>query len=807
MFCFKCGHKNENKARFCQGCGENLVSITRTGRLKTGDMLDNRYEIKRMIKSGGMGSVYEALDHRFEKAPCAVKEMLSQTSSERQQQYMIERFSKEAKILHDLRHPHLPVVKDYFVEAGRYYLVMDYIEGRDLEIVMRGYTCGGISEELVVKWSVQILEALCYLHNQDPPVIYRDLKPGNIMLQSSDQNVMLVDFGIARTISPDNQATMTVVGTPAFAPAELFDGKADPRSDLYSLGATMHCLLTGVIPTKPFAFKPVREHNEKISKELEEIVMCSLEMEAEKRFGCARKMREALVKFIDKSSYPTAKLPQDIIEHSPTLLSGEMSSSSIESSHLPTLPSIDLSNNDPKEKVLPHESPLMEDEEVIVQRTIEVEAKEFKTLPLKIDSEDKSELAVKTLPDINLSHPVTLHQIPEETPSGADKQKLPEKFITGKKKPGAFKKIIIGSGLAVVIVFAVFILLSPSTPQSLYEKGIEASSNKDYKKAMEFFDKALELKPEYEKALSGKVEAFICLADDMALNGRYDEAIDFYNKAINFSPGDNKLLLKRSSVWKIQGDELCKEGRYEEAIDYYNKALKETPEYAEALACKKEGLKITGDTLYEEGKYEEAINRYNEALEIDNSYKDAWIGKGLSCGKLKNLKEAIKCFDKSIEIDPEDSQAFYYKGLALYYNKNLKEAIECYNTALQLNPDYAEAWTNKGLALAGKGDIVKAIECYDRSLSINSDSSETWNGKGNALYKQKKYEEAIVCYDNAIKVLPEFSKAILNKGNALFCMRKYEEAIACYDKVLKIEPESKIALSGKEKAIEALSML
>jgi len=306
LFCDNCGHSNIEGAQFCEGCGGKIIAITSSGNLQPGVILGRRYEIKRLLKAGGMGSVYEALDSRFEKQSVALKEMLNQSTGTAEQQYMIDRFKEEAKILRNLRHMNLPGVIDYFIEAGRYYLVMDYIEGKDLETVLQSYGERGVPENLVIEWSKQVLDALEYLHSQSPPIVYRDLKPCNIMLRSSDNRIMLVDFGIARTVNPGSDTTKTGIGTPAFAPRELFAGKPEPRTDIYSLGATMHCLLTGIIPTTPFSFRPLHIHNTKISSELEAIVMKALEMEVENRYGSAKDMKDVLNKI---SPEPLAQPP------------------------------------------------------------------------------------------------------------------------------------------------------------------------------------------------------------------------------------------------------------------------------------------------------------------------------------------------------------------------------------------------------------------------------------------------------------------------------------------------------------------
>lgn len=292
IFCIKCGQENDVLKKLCVKCGEPLASAV-SDNLQPGTILDNRYKIKRLVNSGGMGSIYEALDHRFGNCPCAVKEMFDIASNPEEETYLIKRFKREAEILYELRHPGLPVVKNYFVENKRYYLVMDYIEGKNLKEFIRE-SRGGVSEKSVIEWSIQILDALAYLHNQSPPIIYRDLKPENIMIRNSDKKAILVDFGIARTINPDSKAVMTVIGTFIFAPEEVLQGKTEVRSDIYSMGATMHCLLTGKIPLNPFSFKPVRSVKPDVNPELEEIVMKALSRKPEDRYNCAKKMKEAI---------------------------------------------------------------------------------------------------------------------------------------------------------------------------------------------------------------------------------------------------------------------------------------------------------------------------------------------------------------------------------------------------------------------------------------------------------------------------------------------------------------------------------
>ena len=207
-------------------------------------MLD-RYLIVNRVGGGGMGSVYQARDKRLADRLCAVKEMIEMFADQSQRAKAVEDFKREAEVLAQLDHPSIPTVFDYFIEGGRYYLVMRWIGGGDLAEQMR--LRGGIVEEVVVtKWATQICDVLHYIHSQKPPIIYRDLKPANLMLDDKNGRVMLVDFGIARIVRPTEKG-VTAIGRWLRA-AELFAGKVEPRSDVYSLGATVFHMLTGSDP-------------------------------------------------------------------------------------------------------------------------------------------------------------------------------------------------------------------------------------------------------------------------------------------------------------------------------------------------------------------------------------------------------------------------------------------------------------------------------------------------------------------------------------------------------------------------------
>src|SRR3984957_3959656 len=225
--------------------------------LTSGTVLQNRYEIERLLGGGGMGMVYLAHDHRLANRPCAVKEMVDHFIDQQQRIEANDYFAREADTLAQLKHAAIPAITDRFDDQNRHYLVMEYIEGRNLEEenAVRG---GPLPEGLIIDIARQLCDVLAYLHGSTPPVVYRDMKPSNVMLTPRGR-VVLVDFGIARLFKSARKGTM--IGTLGFAPPEQYQGAIDPRSDIYSLGATLHYALTGRDPEKfpPFSFPKLKE--------------------------------------------------------------------------------------------------------------------------------------------------------------------------------------------------------------------------------------------------------------------------------------------------------------------------------------------------------------------------------------------------------------------------------------------------------------------------------------------------------------------------------------------------------------------
>jgi len=291
-----------------------MATIPEEGMLAPGTVLQQRYHILDVKGSGGMAVVYRARDLRFEKATrvCAVKEMLNSAPDPRLRELTVQSFDREANVLASLSHPAVPSIFDYFTEGNRIYLVMEFVEGQDLEEIIEE-SPGPLAQEKVTDWAIQVCEVLTYLHNHKPdPFVFRDLKPSNMMLNQHDR-IVLVDFGIAKVFESGQRGTM--IGTEGYTPPEQYRGVAEPRGDIYALGATMHHLLTKRDPRlePPFSFheRPIRELNPEVSESLEATVMKSLEYEVDKRFSTAAEFGEAL-RTLNKPALGNAGAPATV---------------------------------------------------------------------------------------------------------------------------------------------------------------------------------------------------------------------------------------------------------------------------------------------------------------------------------------------------------------------------------------------------------------------------------------------------------------------------------------------------------------
>jgi len=291
--------------------------------LKPGELLRNRYRVQQIIGQGGMGCIYLADDNRLEGRVCALKEVEHDRSlpSDLSRQAR-EQFMREATILARLDHQNLPKVSDYFSVGGKDYLVMDYVPGKDLRTLMNEAKKQKkfLPEKEVLTWASQLLDALQYLHNQNPPILHRDIKPSNLKLTPNGL-LKLVDFGLVKVLSSD-EVTITIVqgrGTALYTPLEQYGGDTghtDARSDIYAFGATLYHLLTIHPPMEarerflaPDALIPPRQLNPDISLRTERAVLSAMSIHPDERPKNVEILRESLFGDWNPNLRPKAAMP------------------------------------------------------------------------------------------------------------------------------------------------------------------------------------------------------------------------------------------------------------------------------------------------------------------------------------------------------------------------------------------------------------------------------------------------------------------------------------------------------------------
>ncbi len=661
LFCNKCGQKNRKNAKFCNNCGNNFPLSSPSGPLKPGTVLENRYKIIKLIKAGGMGAIYKVTDEKLDRV-WALKELLPDYGTPEEQEEARKWFKREAKLLAGLDHANLPTVSDYFIANGRYYLIMTFVEGEDMEGILKKEGNPGLAEEKVVETAKEVLLVLEYLHSRNPPVIYRDIKPANIMIHK-DGRAMLIDFGIARAIQK-NQSQKTAIGTPGYAPVEQCRGKAEPRSDLYALAATMHHLLTGVEPL-PFRFEPVRKLNCTISPELEQFLIKALKDNVEERFSCAGEMLQALSFSKEKNSGTQEKIEKKPDKSNYTGYDWQSEGNALCNSGKYKEA---LECYDKAAALVPQYGPVWNNKGIALYNLGKYkEAISCYEKALEIDPEYTDALYNRgsALYDIGYYEEAlkcydrVIEIDPEFTRAWNSRG-----FVL--EKQGLYRKAIASYDKAIE--------LEPDYKSSWSNKGYSLHKLGNYEEALRCQNKAIEIDPDFTSAWNNK-------GFTLSTMENYREAIICYDRAI-------ELDRDYDSAWNNKGYALYNLGNYREALLCYDSALKINPR--NGIAWNNKGL-----TLNSLGEYAKGIVCFDNALDIMPDHAVTWHNKGCSFLSLNSYKEALACFEKAVTFDAALKYSWNNMGDCLYKLGNYEGAIRYYSKAADLDPNFILAKNNR----------------------------------------------------------------------------------------------------------------
>lgn len=326
MECPYCKAQNRDGVRFCSNCGRQMPQTQQAANvsavpptvvaptvvsthgssssLSPGTPLQGgRYVIRQVLGQGGMGAALLATDKRLDSKLVVIKELVSDSNDPAKLKEDELNFKREVVTLAHLDHPLIPNVTDNFEENSRFFMVQEYVEGENLEDRLDRLK-QPMNERDVLIYASEILDVLDYLSQQTPPIVHRDIKPANIVISSKDKKAHLVDFGIARADVARNakRKQTSALGTPGYAPPEQYQGNADPRSDLYALGATLHHLLTNRDPRnyQPFNYPPVRTLNPQLAPETESVLVRALQNDINQRYQSASAMKSDIDQILYK---------------------------------------------------------------------------------------------------------------------------------------------------------------------------------------------------------------------------------------------------------------------------------------------------------------------------------------------------------------------------------------------------------------------------------------------------------------------------------------------------------------------------
>ena len=685
QFCDTCGAANPPTARFCQNCATLLPFKHSTGTLAQQMVLGGRYQLLSCIGQGGMGAVYKAADTRFNNRPVAIKEMSSAGLPPARLQEADAAFEREAHLLADLLHPNLPRIYEHFTENERSYLVMDFIEGQTVEEYLAKIGGGPLPVDQVVRWAQQICDVLNYLHTHQPPIVFRDLKPANVMMSESG-HIFLIDFGIARIFKPGKQHDTVALGSPGYAAPEQY-GKAQstPRSDIYSLGALLHYLLTGIDPSEqPFFFRPASQVNPAVNPALEALLKQMLEMDSERRPASAQDVLQALERATTKMT--------------PTTLSS-----------ITTDPLLDQAYRAYTQKRL--------DEAVALYNQA---LKNNNTNPLAWQGYGLAQ-------GLRAQHSEAL------TSFECALQLNPSLITSWNGKGTALSRL--RRHQEALIAFERAIELDPNNAASWNGKGATLNALGKPPQALDAFEMALRLDPQLVQAWNNKGLVLYEMGRFKDAQKAFQEALDLDNNNAHASFGKGQALyaqrkLKQAlsmygqairiddtfaEAWNRRGNVLDELGDYNAALKSYDRALQLNAHLAAAWNGK-------AGVLRQLGRHFDALKAYNHALDIDPKFALAWNGKGNTLYNLKNYGESLAAYERALQYNRRLTTAWHNKSLVLNRLGRYDEALRAADEAIRLRPNDPDHWLRKADALKGLHRRQEARFAEAQALHLRSNA-------------------------------------------------------------------------------------
>jgi tetratricopeptide (TPR) repeat protein/predicted Ser/Thr protein kinase len=757
-----------------------------------------KYTIEKKLGAGGMGAVYLAVDQGLGRT-VALKIITSDDPE------LLERFQREASAVAKLKHPNIVQVYEAGVIDKQHYFTMDYIEGASLDALIKSKNKASLQN--LTKVIFQVATALHYAHQQN--IVHRDIKPANILIDKTGK-VFIADFGLAKQLAGlDRSLTVTgsTVGTPDYMPPEQAMGQKDqidPRSDIFSLGATLyHCLtgrtpfsgqellevLTKVVnddPPAPSAIDPA------IPKDIETICLKCLEKDKGKRYQSASELALDIKRYLQGEPI-TGKRTSQITKLWLRARKNKMASIGLASAVLISLAvAIGLWVSSARTA-----GKLAQYRKEALAYSQEGKYDEARIACEKIREITKGDVEINALYDKCLT---ALSLASEQAAKRARAKKALDRASAAGTPDDKIR--IAQEALNIDPTFGdAYQAIGYEYKAKFTESGpLQDKLRSDERrelinKAYEYFTKAIEATPTlaysyYERAL---ITAF--------QRNKPEAAIQDFEKV---------LELDRDSHigWFAKGKIESQQGKYDQAIASYTQAIAKYPEYSGAYNNR-------GLVFYNKGDLDKAIADWTEAIRIDPKYDLAYNNRGNARSDKAErepnpdayrelIDGAIADYTEAIRLNPNLVHAYYNRGLALYNKAEFVKggkssdvtsgelidgAIADYNETIKLDPNYAKAYTNRGNARADKGDLAGAMADYDEAIRLDPNYDAVYSNRGLARYNNNDLDGAIADYTEAIKLNPKSALAYTNCGSARSDKGDTDGAIADYNQAIKLDPK------------------
>jgi serine/threonine protein kinase/Flp pilus assembly protein TadD len=689
--------------------------------LPIGTVLDGKFKIVQILGEGGMGTVYKV--EQIGTPPgtppyyYAVKELLiSPNTSEDDRKAAIDRFNKEIALLRGLKHPRIAALMLPFQERGNYYFAMEFVPGRSLEKILE-QSRGPLPEEQVIRWMVQVCEALSYIHTRNPPIILRDLKPGNIMITPDDE-VQLIDFGIARRFDATKRTNTENLGTISYASPEHLGSitmpgqrrsaqnpgklvQTDARSDIYSLGATMYHLLTnyepdpiqtpavGSVLAKNPRLRTIQAANRNVCP-VEQVIIKAMQQDPAHRFQSAEAMRVALQQCLSQGAAPsTIQIPA--ISPSSTIVVPAVSTSAVGI----TCPKCGFQNRPGAKFCKRDGQPLVQGTSVApappqvraqgvhpsikarpVQQPIKARPVQSNGSISQGSGSVNGRIQARPAQAVSPVRPAPIRARPVATVTA-----VPDASVAYRL---GLQKLVDKNFVEAIRQFQIAQSQGYSAYDSLYNLGrvyrqygqsVRERDQKLYaenmKQAAEYFEKALQVKPDAHDA---QFQVGMCYRD----LGLYTQATAAFKKVQTVVPHDPAIYYQLGLV-------AFEQGSHRDAENYFKKGLEINPDHALIL--------VALGRLYTEKKHQlpMAITSLQHAVNIDPTLWDAWYALGCAHIKEKEWIYALSAFERARQINPDDSHIYSAMALCFLSSKKKIEARQMVQEALLRDANNAEA--------------------------------------------------------------------------------------------------------------------